>query len=149
MTMHQFDLFGLGGLGDVAQPVAPPAPPARREVSVAFERVQRPGDIAASYCADTLMLSSKTREPFEFEGARWVATAISYRMFQRVAEAYRIIPAETVEAQIAAKKPGDIGSQLGGYHGRKATCSGQPVVLIGPPVMFDGIQPEDERGILP
>jgi hypothetical protein len=98
------------------------------------------GDIADSYCADTLAFEGRTRKPFAFRGGQWVNTGSYGQSF----ECYRIVPVEQFDGPHAPYAEHDWEKARGGsgYHGMSAKSGGRQIVLQGPAVIFVPGQPE-------
>lgn len=96
------------------------------------------GDIAASYCADTIALENKTRKPFIFRGEQWVATSLC----GGVTKAYRLVPMDDFNAAVvpyAVKIKNAAAARAdpnGFYHGVAVSFRNDWFVLSGPPVRF-------------
>ena len=96
------------------------------------------GDIAASYCADTIGLQGKTRKPFIFHGDLWV----SIGQCGGATKAYRLVPIDlfTEGAADYADKMADCETARadpnGFYHGVAVTYCKDWFVLCGPPAFF-------------
>jgi len=103
-----------------------------------FNETVREGDIAASYCADTIALEKKTRKPFIFRGDLWVAVS----RCGGVAEAYRLVPIDDFNAAAVgySEKTKDCeaarGDPDGFYHGVGVKFRKDWFVLNGPPAVF-------------
>lgn len=96
------------------------------------------GDIADSYCADTIALDNKTRKPFTFRSELWVATSMSGGS----AKAYRLVPMDDFNAAAVpyATKTKDAAAARadpdGFYHGITVSFRKDWFVLHGPPTVF-------------
>lgn len=103
-----------------------------------FNETVGEGDIAASYCADTIALENKTRKPFIFRGDLWVTVSRS----GGVAKAYRLVPIDDFNAAAMAygEKTKDCAAARadpdGFYHGVAVSFRKDWFVLHGPPAFF-------------
>jgi hypothetical protein len=100
------------------------------------------GDIADSYCADTIATEGRTRKPFRFQGGEWVNTGSYGQHF----ECYRIVAVEQFDGPTAPYAKWDWaamrGHEMGGYHGMSAKQGGREIVLVGPPIIAVPGKPE-------
>jgi hypothetical protein len=102
-----------------------------------FNRTVGEGDIAASYCADTIALHGRVASPFKFEGELWACTNLAGH-----GEAYRLVPLEqfagTPTTYADKSRDGDAtrADPDGFYHRMKVQHRKQWFVLAGPPVRF-------------
>jgi hypothetical protein len=107
-----------------------------------FNETVGEGDIAASYCADTIALHNRVRTPFVFQGTMWVTTSRGGGH----AESYRLVPLDNYK-RISPTEPVTFGAKikdceaaradpLGFYHGVALTHRKDWYVLCGPPVTF-------------
>jgi hypothetical protein len=114
-----------------------PARLQRGQWSQVFNKTVGEGDIAASYCADTIAMHSRVSSPFKFEGELWACTNLAGH-----GEAYRLVPLEqfagTPTTYAEKSRDGDIAraDPDGFYHGIKVQHRKQWFVLGGPPVRF-------------
>lgn len=106
--------------------------------SAEFNETAGEGDIAASYCADTIALEGRTRKPFFFRGDLWVTTSLCGGQ----AKAYRLVPMDefTTAAMGYAEKTKDCEAARadpdGFYHGIAVRFRKDWFVLHGPPAVF-------------
>ncbi len=104
-----------------------------------FNRFVGEGDIARSYCADTISMHGTTRQPFVFHGKIWISVGLN----GGVAQAYTLIPIDDFNPDEIIDQ-GEInddearrGQELGFYHGLVVSYRKDWFVITGPPVCFE------------
>ena len=112
-----------------------------------FNRFVGEGDIARSYCADTISMHGTTRQPFVFHGDIWVSVNLS----GGVAQAYTLIPIddfnpdEIIDQNSINDNEARRGQKLGFYHGLVVSYRKDWFVIAGPPVYFEPGQTAQPR----
>lgn len=109
----------------------------REIIAAERERLDRPGDIAASYSADVLSEGKGIRAPFAFRGEQWIAIGLSSGGgADPTAECYRVVVPRAFRGQLRRKGEDRLSHPLGPYHGDRTKHRGKDVMLQGPPVIF-------------
>ncbi len=104
-----------------------------------FNKFVGEGDIARSYCADTISMHGTTRQPFVFHGDLWITISLSYGS----AKAYNLIPIDDFNAdEILGQNASNDdearrAQELGFYHGLVVSYRNDWFVLTGPPACFE------------
>lgn len=118
----------------------------KQVVEVDPKRLDRGGDIDRSYSAQSLMERSAVTAPFRLNGAEWVNCGGLWWRGERWCDCYRLVAVEAFDGPSTpySEHPWNEkrGSELGGYHGMRATHGNRQVVMVGPPIVAVAGQPE-------
>ena len=103
-----------------------------------FNKFVGEGDIARSYCADTISMHGTTRQPFVFHGDLWVSVSLS----DGAAKAYNLIPIdefntdEILDPNAINDDEARRDQELGFYHGVVVSYCKDWFVLAGATGVF-------------